>query len=90
MPFTDQEKDVVAEVLHTAIANAMSQLNGFRLIADFADLTKAQQMDFVKTRVQMRRDRVAAAIAAHTANAAAQLVELNSNLAILDGLLGKL
>lgn len=90
MPLTDQEKDIVAEVLHTAIANAMTQPDGLRLIADFADLTKAQQMAFIKVRVQARRNVKQTAIDAHVKNAANQLAQLQSERDVLDGLLGKL
>lgn len=90
MALTTDEKAIVTTILFRAMENAKTMPEGEFLLATFADLTKPQQTSFIRTRVQMLRDQTAASVAAHTAEAATQLNNLNTKLAVLDGLLAKL
>lgn len=85
MALTQSERLVVGDILKTvADSSDIGQL------ADFADLTKAQQMAFLKNKVQNRRDKLQVAINDEPAASAARIVVMTADRAVLDGLLAKL
>lgn len=85
MALTDPEKSIVIFIFK----RDLEPLGPFA-IAEFFDQSKAQQMDQLKTRVQVLRDDVQVKIDTHVVDSAARLAFLNSELSVLDGLITKL